>query len=92
MTANVVPDTDGVTLETVLARLAASRAALADTGRTERAAALRAVAGALDAAVEELVAVAARETSLPVSRLTGEVARTTGQLRMFADGLDDVPS
>jgi NADP-dependent aldehyde dehydrogenase len=89
MTATLVPDTDDATLETVLAGLAASRAALADTGRAERAAALRAVARALDAVVGELVAVAARETSLPVPRLTGEVARTTGQLRMFADGVDE---
>ena len=89
MTATAVPDTDQRSLEDVLAGLAASRAALADTGPAERATALRAVAEALEAAVEDLVAVAARETWLPVPRLTGEVARTTGQLRMFATGLDE---
>jgi NADP-dependent aldehyde dehydrogenase len=89
MTATAVPDTDQALLDAALAGLAVSAPALADTGRAERAAALRAVAGALDAAAEELVAVAARETALPLPRLTGEVARTTGQLRMFADGLDE---
>ena len=44
----------------------------------------RAVADALDAHVEELVAIADEESHLGVPRLTGEVARTTGQLRMFA--------
>jgi NADP-dependent aldehyde dehydrogenase len=89
VTTSAVPDTDDALLEDVLAGLAASTRALADTGRLERATALRAVADALDAAAGELVAVAARETWLPVPRLTGEVARTTGQLRMFAEGLDE---
>jgi len=89
VTATTVPDTDDATLEAALVGLAASSPALADTGRAQRAAGLRAVADALDAAAEDLVAVAARETWLPVPRLTGEVARTTGQLRMFADGLDE---
>ena len=44
----------------------------------------RAVADALDANVTELVAIADSETSLGTARLTGEVARTTGQLRLFA--------
>ncbi|MDK3255023.1 aldehyde dehydrogenase (NADP(+)) [Blastococcus capsensis] len=87
MTATGVPDTGSATLEAVLAGLAASSPALADTGRSDRAAALRAVADALDAATDELVDVAVRETWLPVPRLAGEVARTSGQLRMFADGL-----
>jgi NADP-dependent aldehyde dehydrogenase len=51
--------------------------------------ALRAVADALDVAADRLVPVAAAETGLPEPRLTGEVARTTGQLRMFADGLEE---
>lgn len=49
----------------------------------ERAAWLRAVADALDARTADLVAVADRETHLGEARLTGEVARTTGQLRLF---------
>jgi NADP-dependent aldehyde dehydrogenase len=89
VTARAVPDTDGETLDRVLDGLAAGAVTLADSDRTARAAALRAVADALDAAAEELVGVAARETWLPVPRLTGEVARTSGQLRMFARGLDE---
>ena len=54
------------------------------TSRADRAAALRSVADALDAAVDELVAVADAETALGEVRLRGEVARTTGQLRFFA--------
>jgi NADP-dependent aldehyde dehydrogenase len=51
----------------------------------ERADALGVLADALDAAVDELVAVADAETALGETRLRGEVGRTTGQLRMFAD-------
>jgi NADP-dependent aldehyde dehydrogenase len=49
-----------------------------------RAEALEAVADALDANTAELAALADTETALGSERLTGEVARTTGQLRMFA--------
>jgi NADP-dependent aldehyde dehydrogenase len=50
-----------------------------------RATALDAIADALDDRTEELVAIADTETALGNERLTGEVARTTGQLRLFAD-------
>ena len=50
----------------------------------ERAGWLNAVADALDANAAELVEIADAETSLGAARLTGEVARTTGQLRLFA--------
>ena len=49
-----------------------------------RAEALEAVADALDARAGELAAIADTETALGGERLTGEVARTTGQLRLFA--------
>lgn len=51
----------------------------------ERARWLTAVADALDAAAPALVPIAHRETHLDEVRLRGEVARTTGQLRLFAD-------
>ena len=54
-----------------------------------RAEALEAVADALDARVGELAAIADTETALGGERLTGEVARTTGQLRLFASVLRD---
>ncbi|MBO0803676.1 MAG: aldehyde dehydrogenase family protein, partial [Nocardiopsaceae bacterium] len=54
-----------------------------------RARALDAIADALDARTADLVAIADTETALGAGRLTGEVARTTGQLRLFAGVLRD---
>ena len=59
------------------------------TDAPARAQWLRAIAAALDAETEDLVDVAQRETRLGEARLRGEVGRTTGQLRMFADVLDE---
>src|SRR6266478_1071080 len=61
----------------------------AGTALALRATALEAVADALDARVGELAAIADTETALGGERLTGEVARTTGQLRLFAAVLRD---
>ena len=82
-------DTDSATLDRLLEAAVAAAPVLADTSRHARAAALRAVADAVDGAVEELVGLAQQETYLPEARLTGEIARTTGQLRMFAAGLEE---
>ncbi|MCU1410081.1 MAG: aldehyde dehydrogenase [Rhodoglobus sp.] len=71
--------------DAVLVRATAAAAAMVRSTLAERAAWLRAVADALDARTADLVAVADRETHLGEGRLTGEVARTTGQLRLFAD-------
>lgn len=59
-------------------------AASASANDADRARWLEAVADALDDARDELVEIASRESHLPIPRLTGEVARTTGQLRLFA--------
>lgn len=48
------------------------------------AAFLEAIADNIEAIGEELVTRAGQETGLPVARLQGERARTTGQLRLFA--------
>ena len=61
------------------------RAASAD----DRARWLRAAADALDAHADELVAIADEETRLGETRLRGEVARTTGQLRLFASVVEE---
>lgn len=45
---------------------------------------LERVAANIDALGPDVVARAVRETGLPEARLTGELARTTGQLRLFA--------
>ncbi|MFD5508103.1 aldehyde dehydrogenase (NADP(+)) [Streptomyces sp. NPDC127051] len=65
----------------------AARAALAD--RTARAAFLRAAAELLDEAAAHVIEAADAETALGPGRLTGELARTTGQLRAFADAVDE---
>jgi NADP-dependent aldehyde dehydrogenase len=49
-----------------------------------RAAFLRRSADALDQHKDEIAQRAHLETALPIPRLTGEVGRTTGQLRLFA--------
>lgn len=49
-----------------------------------RAAFLESIADNIDALRDALVARASAETGLPQLRLSGEVGRTTGQLRMFA--------
>lgn len=82
-------DTTPAELDAVLAASASAAAPLAALRPAERAQLLRAAAAALDAAAGELVPIAQRETSLPEARLTGEVARSSGQLRLFADALED---
>ncbi|MGV9713123.1 aldehyde dehydrogenase (NADP(+)) [Gordonia sp. NPDC003424] len=54
------------------------------TTSADRAAFLTAIADNLDAATDELVERATAETGLPAGRVTGEVGRTSGQLRLFA--------
>ncbi|MEU9385061.1 aldehyde dehydrogenase family protein, partial [Streptomyces sp. NPDC048279] len=65
----------------------AVRGSLAD--RSVRAAFLRSAAAGLDAAKDHLVEAADAETALGPVRLTGELARTTYQLRAFADIVDE---
>jgi len=57
---------------------------LASRGPEARAKLLDRIADLLDQQAGELAEIAHRETSLPMPRLTGEVGRTSGQLRMFA--------
>ncbi len=57
---------------------------LAVSSGADRAKLLRAIADGLDAAAETLIERAMLETALTRPRLTGEVARTSGQLRLFA--------
>ncbi|MET9321415.1 aldehyde dehydrogenase (NADP(+)) [Streptomyces sp. NPDC003038] len=65
----------------------ATRGALADA--TARAAFLRTAARLLDEAAAQVVEAADAETALGPGRLTGELARTTGQLRAFAHAVDE---
>ena len=72
---------------TVYEAAAAAFPTLLTSTVTERAGWLRAIADALDAAVDELVPLADEETHLGPTRLRGEVSRTTGQLRLFASAI-----
>jgi NADP-dependent aldehyde dehydrogenase len=84
-----VTDTSPAQLSAVLERATAAAPVLAATLPEERAAWINAAADALDAAADELVPLAQQESGLPEARLRGEVARSSGQLRLFADALVD---
>lgn len=64
-------------------------AAYSRTSGRERARFLRRIADNLDAASADLVARAQLETALPAARLQGEVLRTSNQMRLFADVLEE---
>ncbi|GAB3191449.1 aldehyde dehydrogenase (NADP(+)) [Nesterenkonia suensis] len=51
----------------------------------DRAAFLRGISDRLEDRAETIIDAAMTETGLPQARLTGELARTTNQLRLFAD-------
>jgi len=55
----------------------------------ERGRLLRAIADGLDAAAPALIERAHLETALPRPRLSGEVARTSGQMRLFASVVEE---
>jgi NADP-dependent aldehyde dehydrogenase len=85
----VAETTDAEVDAIVASALAAAPAWGARTALAQRAAALEAVADALDDRAGELAVIADTETALGGERLTGEVTRTTVQLRMFAGVLRD---
>ena len=55
------------------------------TSPEQRAAFLESVAAEIEADKDAIVTEAVRESKLPEGRIAGEVGRTTGQLRLFAD-------
>jgi 2,5-dioxopentanoate dehydrogenase len=55
----------------------------------ERAAFLRAIVTELEASGAQIIARAQEESGLPLARLQGELARTCGQLRMFASVVEE---
>jgi len=70
----------------------AATAAYADYRRRsgrDKGAFLRAIAAELEAAAPELIARAGLETGLAAARLQGETARTAGQLRLFAELVEE---
>jgi len=75
-------------IDEALAAAVDAFAVLRASSPADRAGLLRGIADRLDAAKDGLVARAHAETGLPVPRLTGEVGRTSGQLRLFASELE----
>ena len=55
----------------------------------EKAAFLRKIAASIEAIADDLVERAGQETALPKARLQGEVARTCGQLNLFAQVVEE---
>ena len=82
---DAVPSTSDAELDAIVAKAVAS--GWGAWPSTERAEALERVADALDAESELLVSTADSETALGVPRLSGELKRTTNQLRLFASVL-----
>lgn len=84
-----VPESPDGKVDATAAAAAAAAGEWEATSLSARAEALAAVAAALDERSDELAALADTETALGRTRLAGEVARTTGQLRLFAGVLRD---
>lgn len=83
---SILAGTDSEQADVTAATAAAVEAfaAYRATSPEERSAFLEAVAAEIEADKDAIVVEAVRESGLPEGRITGEVGRTTGQLRMFA--------
>jgi acyl-CoA reductase-like NAD-dependent aldehyde dehydrogenase len=55
----------------------------------EKASFLRKIADGLESDKEKLIAIGAKESNLPEVRISGELGRTTGQIRLFASLLEE---
>src|SRR6185437_1873892 len=84
-----VPVTGASELNRVLVAAAAAASPFGVSRPAVRTGLLRALADRLDERAAELAALAVEESGLPLARLTGEVARTSGQLRLFATVIED---
>ena len=82
------PESTAAEIAAAVQSAADAAAAFGATGAVQRATLLRALAGALEAEREALVALADRESGLGLPRLNGELDRTAFQLRGFADVLE----
>jgi NADP-dependent aldehyde dehydrogenase len=72
-------------LTTATSAAAAAYPSFSTLDPAAHAAFLDAIADNIEAIGDELIVRAGQETGLPAARLTGERARTTGQLRLFAN-------
>ncbi|OBF28934.1 2,5-dioxovalerate dehydrogenase [Mycobacterium sp. ACS1612] len=74
-------------VDAACAAAAAAFAAYRSTSSEQRAGFLEAIAANIEAIRDDVIARAVAESGLAEARITGEVGRTTGQLRLFADVL-----
>ncbi|TAM74322.1 aldehyde dehydrogenase (NADP(+)) [bacterium] len=72
-------------VDAALARAAEAAISFARQGGRVRGALLRRIAANIESGAEAIVERAGLETALPEARLRGELARTCGQLRLFAE-------
>ena len=80
----VYRDGDDTHVAAACSAAAAAFGAYRATSAEQRAAFLESIAEHIEAIRDELIARACAESGLPTARITGEVGRTTGQLRLFA--------
>ncbi|MFD2091013.1 aldehyde dehydrogenase (NADP(+)) [Blastococcus deserti] len=85
----VAQETTSAEVDRLCAAALAAAPALDGMGRAGRAALLRALADALEARREDVVATADRETALGGTRLNGELTRTCYQLRLFGEVIEE---
>ncbi|MCP5538213.1 MAG: aldehyde dehydrogenase (NADP(+)) [Akkermansiaceae bacterium] len=76
-------------LEQAVDLAAAAFVSYRDTSGAEKAGFLRAIADNIEASIEDLVERMPLETGLPEMRVRGEAGRTCGQLRMFANLVEE---
>lgn len=76
-------------LDHIMQQSAAAFSQYKETSLAQRATFLRHLAELLDQEVERLLPIACAESHLPEGRIKGELARTTGQIRLFATYLEE---
>ena len=86
--ANRFASGDAALVDQAVSAADAAFVAYSQTTRADRASLLRAIAAEIDLAGEAITAIGMEETGLPEARLVGERGRTCGQLRMFADVIE----
>ncbi|WP_018157905.1 aldehyde dehydrogenase (NADP(+)) [Demetria terragena] len=76
-------------VDQLVATAATAANAWAGASRADRARVLDSVADALDAAADQLIPLAEKESHLPLARLQGELKRTTFQIRLLGSAVAD---
>lgn len=85
MLATKIPETDIKAIDEAMNNAASAFIKYKKVLPEQKAIFLETIAGEIEALGDALINTASKETNLPAARLTGERARTTMQLRMFAE-------